>query len=222
MDDEDVFYDELLDRLEDIPKSARAQIQTFGLRTLPSNKAYTSLGVWTCNLLPNVTRLYVDSSLLPPLGEGGEDMEDILARMERQDPVVPRPGNPNELPFSLYTAPSKVEAYAFAGSSLGGIFGHMEGLHGQRKFIKDIFPDIKRIYLFSLAWQVDGRSMNYQAERVALDFDAVTGIELIVNIVIQGAEPASWCAPEASVYSLPNGTMNIGNVVVDQMHGTQE
>jgi hypothetical protein len=45
LDNEDVFYDELLDRLEDIPTAASQQIETFGLRTLPSNKAYILLGI---------------------------------------------------------------------------------------------------------------------------------------------------------------------------------
>jgi hypothetical protein len=147
-------------------------------------------------------------------------MEEILSQMER--PIAPKPGNTNELPMKIFTAPIKLEAFAFAGSSHGGISGHMECLHRQRRFITYIYPDNKRLYLFTLAWQQDGTDMHDQLDRVAIDFDAVTGVELIVNIVIQGAEPVSWCATEASIYGYPNGTMVIKSLIVYQMHGTQE
>jgi hypothetical protein len=137
-------------------------------------------------------------------------------------PIEPIPGNSNELPFILASQPTKLEAYAFAGSSLGAAFGHLEGLHGQRRFIKDLFPHLKRLYLFTMAWIEDGSDMHDQPDNVCLDFDAVTNVELIAVVVVQGREPASDCPREASVYVQPNGTIVLKHIVIDQPLDKQE
>lgn len=220
MDDERDFYMDFVEYILSLPDDISKRITTLGIRTYPGNQQFTPLGIWSCNWIPNIKRLYVDSSLLPPFGQGSS-AEEMLASMESGAPS----SKPRAVPglfIDFSNGPCSVETFAFVGSGMMGHFGHLEGLYGQRQYIQNTFVKIKRIYLFTSPWQQDGSEMHRQVDKVVEDFDAVTNVQLIVNIVIQGVEPRSWCPVEASVSALPNGTMWIQNVEIDQPQAPQE
>lgn len=149
-------------------------------------------------MIPNIKRLYVDSSLLPPLGDGVSG-EEMLASIESDTPLS-KPKADYNLFINFSNGPCQVETYAFVGSGMQGHFGHLEGLYRQRQYIKDTFVKLKRLYLFTTPWQQDGSEMHRQLDKVIEDFDAVTNVQLIVNIVIQGVETRSWCPVGKQAY----------------------
>ena len=218
-EDGDAFYDGLLGKLQGIPPPTREDITTLGMRTAPTPNGYNSLGIWTCNLLPKLKRLCVDATLLWPLG-GTETHEELDRRLES----LPDPNTrlstrkKDEWPIDMVTRPSQIEAYALAGMSMRVLLGKgdLEAPHERRQFIKETFPHLKRLYLFTLAsYECD--MIRDDTHSVVMDFDEVTNVKLIVHVIIQeGSCPSSGPAPEACFVVSPNGAIFLKNIIVEK------
>lgn len=203
MDSEEDQYEDLLDAIEDIPRESRKEVETLAIRVLPTSRSHLALGLWTCNVLNNLKHLSVDTSMIPPHHKG----------MKLHENIAPYT-NP-DFPFMLCSSETKLESYAYASAGLHMALDLPRHPQERKKFIKDVFPRIKRLYIFTCILGKETTTHGDFAD-LANDFDSLTNIELIAHIVIQGVEPADWCAPECNIYGYPNGSMVMQDVVIDQ------
>jgi hypothetical protein len=108
-----------------------------------------------------------------------------------------------------------LKAYAINCNRLEDLFGRAG--RSRRKFIKKAFPNLQRLYVFTVPWQQDG-GMDLQEQLKALveDLDAVTKVRLIATIITEDDKPMQWCARPCPILESAKGTMTLMNIHVRQ------
>lgn len=97
--------------------------------------------------MPNLKRLYVDATLHPPYGEDESAYEFALrlSKMLSMDGTNLFDGK-----YTGFQSSTVLEAYALAGSSTHACFVHLEVMINSMEHRKEIFSNLKRLYLFTV------------------------------------------------------------------------
>lgn len=105
-----------------------------------------------------------------------------------------------------------------AGRSIHACFGHLDAMINSSEHCKEIFSNLKRLYLFTAPDNTPGQVTEEDVIRLADCFNKVTKVALIVHVAIESPEPRKGCATQAGVLHLSNGAKFIKTIVVDDPH----
>jgi hypothetical protein len=221
------FYEELEASIEEISEDTRQQIETLGVRTLPSDKDDQNMCLWTTSsLLPQLRHLYVDTTIMDYGNLLSGNQRDVIQRLTkdccdtccsgRSGVNIHRDLNPSP-PNKLFKDTTSLESFAFGVMSFRDFLPYISGCRrARRHWMRKTFANLKRLYLFA----TDGEERREGEDLLAIDFDEMTSVEYIVYVVVDGMGETSSCAREASLFSLPRGTMVFRNITIDQPRDT--
>jgi hypothetical protein len=179
-----------------VPEHFRLSVETLALCGTSCKTELVSSCLWTTSLYPNLKHLYVDSTTHVDYGDA---------------PAVDR------LTLGQFCIkPNQLETYALAENS-HTFYGPSASTPAFGKFIKDTFPNIKRVFLFHFTRACYAHYYNIEpAHRI---FHEVTDVKVVVNIGVFPDVPNSewtdsWRSIEPDISETANGTMVMNTVIV--------